>query len=211
MVRRAQQAAKAAVKTAKATVRAITTAIKATVAATKSLIAAIAAGGWVAVVVILLICLIALVVGSVFGIFFGAESTGTGTSVSQAVTMLNGEYQEHIQEISDSVSHDRQETESNDGVPSIRWEDVLAVFASRETGDENGSQVASLDDDQLDRLRSIMWEMNQISHSTRTERHETESGEVNRKRFWLLQSPTKPRRKWHSHTNSMTASRNIWR
>lgn len=36
--------------------------------------------------------------------------------------------------------------------------------------------MASLDDDQVDRLRSVMWEMNQISHSTRTERYETESG-----------------------------------
>ena len=65
----------------------------------KGLIAAIAAGGWIAVVIILLICLIALIVGSCFGLFFGSESTGTGTSVTQAVADLNGEYQAYIQEI----------------------------------------------------------------------------------------------------------------
>lgn len=37
------------------------------------------------------------------------------------------------------------------------------------TGAEDGSQVASLDDAQVDELRSIMWEMNAISYTTRTE------------------------------------------
>ena len=145
------------------------TAIKATIAAVKGLIAAIAAGGWVAVVIILLICLIALIVGSCFGLFFGSESTGTGTSVTQAVADLNGEYQAHIQEIEAANPHDRQEITSNDGVLSVNWEDVLAVFSAKVTGAEDGSQVASLDDAQVDELRSIMWEMNAISYTTRTE------------------------------------------
>ena len=85
----AQKAAQAAKATAKATiagvkaaVRVTIAAVKATIAAVKGLIAAIAAGGWVAVVIILLICLIALIVGSCFGLFFGSDSTGTGTSVT---------------------------------------------------------------------------------------------------------------------------------
>ena len=69
------------------------------------MIAAIVAGGWVAVVIILLICLIALIVGSCFGLFFGSESTGTGTSVTQAVADLNEEYQAHIQEIEAANPH----------------------------------------------------------------------------------------------------------
>lgn len=144
----------------------------------KGLIAAIAAGGWVAVVIILLICLIALIVGSCFGLFFGSDSTGTGTSVTQAVTTLNGEFQAHIQEIEDSNSHDRVEFTSNDGVLSINWEDVLAVFSAKVTGAEDGAQVASLDDTQVQQLRDIMWEMNAVSSSTRTESHEVEVTEV---------------------------------
>ena len=105
----AQTAAKAAVTGAKAAVKATATAIKAAAAAIKGLVAAIAAGGWVAVVIILLICLIALIVGSCFGLFFGSDSTGTGTSVTQAVSTLNGEYLSHIQEIEDANPHDRQE------------------------------------------------------------------------------------------------------
>ena len=188
----AQQAAKAAQKTAQATakavkaaaqaartaakaaVRGVKAAVKATATAIKGLIALIAAGGWVAVMIILLICLIALIVGSCFGLFFGAESIGTGTSVTQAVTTLYGEYQAHIQEIEDANPHDRQEITSNDGGLSINWEDVLAVFSAKVTGAEDGAQVASLDDAQLDELRNIMWEMNAVTSSTRTESSEVE-------------------------------------
>ena len=159
----AQKAAQAAKATAKATiagvkaaVRVTIAAVKATIAAVKGLIAAIAAGGWVAVVIILLICLIALIVGSCFGLFFGSDSTGTGTSVTQAVTTLNGEFQAHIQEIEDSNSHNRVEFTSNDGVLSINWEDVLAVFSAKVTGAEDGTQVASLDDTQVQQMRDIM-------------------------------------------------------
>ena len=174
----AKTAAKAAVTGAKAAVKATATAIKAAAAAIKGLVAAIAAGGWVAVVIILLICLIALIVGSCFGLFFGSDSTGTGTSVTQAVSTLNGEYLSHIQEIEDSNPHDRQEITSNDGVLSINWEDVLAVFSAKVTGAKDGAQVASLDDAQVQQLRDIMWEMNAVSSSTRTESQEVEVTEV---------------------------------
>ena len=168
-IKTAQHSAKTAQQAAKAAVKATATAIKAAAAAIKGLVAAIAAGGWVAVVIILLICLIALIVGSCFGLFFGSDSTGTGISVTQAVSTLNGEYLSHIQEIEDANPHDRQEITSNDGVLSVNWEDVLAVFSAKVTGAEDGSQVASLDDAQVDELRSIMWEMNAISYTTRTE------------------------------------------
>lgn len=170
----AKTAAKAAVTGAKAAVKATATAIKAAAAAIKGLVAAIAAGGWVAVVIILLICLIALVVGSCFGLFFGSDSTGTGTSVTQAVSALNGEYLSHIQEIEAANPHDRQEITSNDGVLSINWEDVLAVFSAKVTGAKDGAQVASLDDAQVQQLRDIMWEMNAVSSSTRTESQEVD-------------------------------------
>ena len=181
-IKTAQRSAKTAQQTAKAAARVTVAAVKATIAAVNGLVAVIAAGGWVAVVIILLICLIALIVGSCFGLFFGFDSTGTGTSVTQAVATLNGEYQAHIQEIGNATAHDRQEITSNDGVLSINWEDVLAVFSAKVTGAENGSQVASLDDAQVEELRNIMWEMNAVASSTRTESHEVEVTEVDEDR-----------------------------
>ena len=174
ITQRMQAAAKATLRGIRAAAHAMMAAFKAAVAAAQSLAAAILAGGWVAVVIILLICLIALVMGSSYGIFFGVESTGSGTSVSQAVRNLNQEYADYLQQISESVSHDRQEMTSNDGSLSINWQGVLAVFSAKVSGASDGEQVASLTDAQVDTLRDILWEMNDVDYSTRTESHEVE-------------------------------------
>ena len=174
ITQRMQAAAKATVRGIRAAAHAVMAALKAAVAAMQSLAAAILAGGWVAVVIILLICLIALVMGSSYGIFFGVESTGSGTSVSQAVRDLNQEYADHLQQISESVAHDRQEMTSNDGSLSINWQEVLAVFSAKVSGASDGEQVASLTDAQVDILRDILWEMNDVDYSTHTESHEVE-------------------------------------
>lgn len=179
ITRRMQAAAKATVRGIRAAAHAVMAALKTAVAAARSLAAAILAGGWVAVVIILLICLIALVMGSSYGIFFGVESTGSGTSVSQAVQELNQEYADHLQQITENVSHDRQEMTSNDGNLSINWQEVLAVFSAKVSGASDGEQVASLTDAQVDILRSILWEMNDVSYSTRTESHEVEVTTIN--------------------------------
>ena len=195
----AKAAAKATQKTvqaAKATAKSAATgakaAVKATIATVKGLISAIAAGGWVAVLIILLICLIAMVSGSCFGLFFSSDPTGTGTSVTQAVSTLNEEYMAHMQEIEAATPHDRQEITSNDGVLSINWEDILAVFSAKVTGAEDGVQVASLDDAQLDELRNIMWEMNVISSGTRTEKREVEITEVDENGKEITRTETVP-------------------
>ena len=174
ITQRMQAAAKATVRGIRAAAHSVMAALKAAVAAMQSLAAAILAGGWVAVVIILLICLIALVMGSSYGIFFGVESTGSGTSVSQAVRDLNQEYADHLQQITENVSHDRQEMTSNDGSISINWQEVLAVFSAKVSGATDGEQVASLTDAQVDILRDILWEMNDVGYSTHTESHEVE-------------------------------------
>lgn len=187
-----QKTAQAAKATAKSAATGAKAAVKATIATVKGLISAIAAGGWVAVLIILLICLIAMVSGSCFGLFFSSDPTGTGTSVTQAVSTLNEEYMAHMQEIEAATPHDRQEITSNDGVLSINWEDILAVFSAKVTGAEDGVQVASLDDAQLDELRNIMWEMNAISSGTRTEKREVEITEVEENGKEITRTETVP-------------------
>ena len=187
-----QKTAQAAKATAKSAATGAKAAVKATIATVKGLISAIAAGGWVAVLIILLICLIAMVSGSCFGLFFSSDLTGTGTSVTQAVSTLNEEYMAHMQEIEAATPHDRQEITSNDGVLSINWEDILAVFSAKVTGTEDGVQVASLDDAQLDELRNIMWEMNAISSGTRTEKREVEITEVDENGKKITRTETVP-------------------
>lgn len=179
ITRKMQVVTKATAQGIRATANAVMAALKAAVAAAQSLATAILAGGWTAVVIVLLICLIALVMGSSYGIFFGVESTGSGTSVSQAVRDLNQEYAEYLQQITEEVAHDRTEMTSNDGSLSINWQEVLAVFSAKMTGAENGIQVASLEDWQLDELHVILWDMNEVRYWTRMESHEVKVTAIN--------------------------------
>lgn len=171
-VRKIQHTARAAAKTAKSAGKALANTAKACIAALKSVLAALIAGGGVALAVILLICLIALVAGSSFGIFFSAEPTGKGMTLKQAVQVLNTEYYERIRYIEASVPHDRVEYISSDGSVSIRWEDVLAVFAADVAADEHGTQVISLDEGQLQKLREVLGDMHRLDYSIRMEEHE---------------------------------------
>ena len=171
-VRKIQHTAQAAAKTAKPAGKALANTAKACVAALKSVVAALIAGGGVALAVILLICLIALVAGSSFGIFFSAEPTGKGMTLKQAVQVLNTEYYEQIRYIEASVPHDRVEYIFPDGSVSIRWEDVLAVFAADVAADEHGAQVVALDKGQLQKLREVLGDMHRLDYSTRMEEHE---------------------------------------
>ena len=114
--------------------------------------------------------LVAFVSGSAYGIFFAANALGTNTiTVQQAVETLTEEYRDRLEEISDTVQHDRQDITANDNVYYIRWQDVLAVFSSYVSGNEQGSPVAALTDEQVDKLRETMWAMNAVDYSTHPE------------------------------------------
>jgi cell wall-associated NlpC family hydrolase len=156
-------AARAAIQAAKIAVKVAVATIKAIIAATKALIAAIAAGGWIAVAVILIICMVALLVGSVFGIFFSGEDSGNGHTMPEAIREINQEYADTIREIRDENAHD-------DVVMSgtrAEWKEVLAVYAVKvNTDPENPQDVATMDEQKKELLRSIFWDMNSVSHRT---------------------------------------------
>ena len=170
MIYRAQQAARESAKAAKKVIAVIRSAIQHLLAALQSLAAALIASGWVTVFVILLICLIALVAGSAYGIFFAAEPPDeNAVSVQEAVEQLTEEYRDRLEEIESSVEYDRQEIEANDGSYAIAWQDVLAVFASQTAGDATGAAVAYLDEDNVDRLRTVLWDMNELDWRTESQ------------------------------------------
>ena len=177
----AQKAAQAAKATAKATAEATKTAVKATIAAvkaivagTKALISAIVAGGWVAVIVIIVICLIALFAGSVFGIFFSGEDSGSGMTMQSVVREINTEYDNRLDEIQNGTGYDVLEMSGSRAV----WKEVLAVYSVKTTTDpDNPQEVATMDDGKKQLLSGIFWEMNEISSRTesKTETVITES------------------------------------
>ena len=149
---------------------AVGSAIRNILASLHSLVAAIAAGISVALSIIIVISLVAFVSGSAYGIFFAANAPNADTiTVQQAVDTLTAEYRDRLEEISDTVQHDRQDITANDDVYYIRWQDVLAVFSSYVSGNEQGAPVAALTEEQLDKLRETMWAMNAVDYSTHPE------------------------------------------
>ena len=160
---------KAAANTRKM-VAAVRSAIRHFLASLHSLVAAIAVGISVALSIIIVISLVAFVSGSAYGIFFAANAPGADTiTVQEAVETLTAEYRDRLEEISDTVQHDRQDITANDDVYYIRWQDVLAVFSSYVSGNEQGAPVAALTEEQVDKLRETMWAMNVVDCSAHPE------------------------------------------
>ena len=164
----AKATAKAAVAGVKAAVKATIAAVKAIIAAVKGIIAAIAAGGWVAVVVIIVLCLVALIAGSVFGIFFSGEDSGTGMSMKTVVQEINQEYDDRLEQEKNSVSYDVLEMSGSRAV----WKEVLAVYSVKvNTDPENPMEVATVDETKKQLLSDIFWKMNDISSRTESKNH----------------------------------------
>ena len=173
MQTRAQKIRFAAQKAAGGTARtavAVRSAIRNFLAELHSLTAVLAAGASFALSIVIIISLVAFVSGSAYGIFFAADAhNAASVTVREAVDTLTAEYRDRLEEISDTVQHDRQDITANDDVYYIRWRDVLTVFSSYVSGNEQGAPVAALTEEQVDKLREIMWAMNAVDYSTRAE------------------------------------------
>ena len=168
--RQVQLAIQKAASSTRKTITAARSAIRHFLASLHSLVVAITTGVSVALSIIIVISLVAFVSGSAYGIFFAANAPNENAiSVQEAVETLTGEYRDRLEEISNTIQHDRQDIVANDDVYFIRWQDVLAVFSSYVSGDEFGAPVASLEEEQVDKLREIMWAMNEVDYSTRVE------------------------------------------
>ena len=173
MQTRAQKIRLAAQKVAGGTGRtavAVRSAIRNFLAELHSFITVLAAGASFALSIVIIISLVAFVSGSAYGIFFAADAPNAASvTVREAVDTLTEEYRDRLEEISDTVQHDRQDITANDDVYYIRWQDVLAVFSSYVSGNEQGAPVAALTEEQVDKLRETMWAMNAVDYSTHPE------------------------------------------
>ena len=181
-IRQVQLAIQKAASNTRRTVTAVRSAIRHFLASLHRLVAAIAVGISVALSIIIVISLVAFVSGSAYGIFFAADAPNAASvTVREAVETLTAEYRDKLEEISDTVQHDRQDITANDDVYYIRWQDVLAVFSSYVSGNEQGAPVAALTEEQVDKLREIMWAMNAVDYATHAETSVIETTDKNGK------------------------------
>lgn len=125
------------------------------------------AGGAVVLIVLVVVVLIAAIASSPFGIFFTSEPSAPETvSVSQAVAAVNVEYNAQLEALQaggydDIVSHGQ----------GPDWAEVLAVFAVHTAGKDTGMDVTTLDQNRVDRLKAVFWDMTEITSKVETIDH----------------------------------------
>lgn len=170
-------AVKAAVTAAKALAKATAAAAKAIAAAVKGLIAAIAAGGWVVLIIILVAAVIALILGSAFGLFF-TDDLNEGR-LKQAIVDTNTKFtaglQARIDQLSsggyDAVVVSYDGDYDGDGAMVNNWQDVLAVFATKNMYD--GEELLDFDDAKAAAMALVFNHMNEMDIDTRVKTDST--------------------------------------
>ena len=139
-----------------------------TAKAVSSLISAIAGllGSAFLIPIICLIVLVAAIVASPFGILFANEPTPGAMPLNVAVGQLNMELANTLETMQtgdyDSIDIQGQGPD---------WREVVAVFAARTAGADDGTDVAALTPDRVDRLKAVFWDMCAITSEVETIPH----------------------------------------
>lgn len=124
-------------------------------------------GGGVLLVALVIIIVIAAVANSPFGLFFAQERNAPGTlSVAEAVNTVNIAYNAQLEQL---------QADGYDDIviqgQAADWPEVLAVFATRYAGADDGVDVATLDPDRVEKLTAVFWDMTAISSWVETIDH----------------------------------------
>ena len=153
--RAARAAAAAAKKLAEAAAKAV-----------KELISALASlGGGTALFVVFSIVIVAgAFLASPLGILFADEQESDDTvPLATAIAEIQGEYHAELERLQNG---DFVSVQIIGQAPD--WREVVAVFASKTAGAEDGVDVFTLDEDRVELLRQVFWDMCEITTATQT-------------------------------------------
>ena len=127
-------------------------------------------GGGALLLALFAVLLVAAVVASPFGILFSSEPSPGNVTLNVAVAQINAEYNERLETLQ-SGNYDSVQLH---GAPP-EWKQVVAVFAAKTAGADDGVDVATLDEDRVDRLRAVFWDMTQITTEVEVIEHEDDT------------------------------------
>ena len=153
--RAARAAAAAAKKLAEAAAKAV-----------KELISALASlGGGTALFVVFSIVIVAgAFLASPLGILFADEQQADDTvPLATAIAEIQGEYHAELERLQNG---DFVSVQIVGQAPD--WREVVAVFASKTAGAEDGVDVFTLDEERVELLRQVFWDMCEITTETQT-------------------------------------------
>ena len=134
--------------------------------AVKELISALASlGGGTALFVVFSIVIVAgAFFASPLGILFADEQQADDTvPLATAIAEIQGEYHVELERLQNG---DFVSVQIVGQAPD--WREVVAVFASKTAGAEDGVDVFTLDEERVELLRQVFWDMCEITTATQT-------------------------------------------
>ena len=154
-----KRAARAAAAAAKKLVEAAAKAVKELISALASL------GGGTALFVVFSIVIVAgAFLASPLGILFADEQESEDTvPLATAIAEIQGEYHAELERLQNG---DYVSVQIIGQAPD--WREVVAVFASKTAGAEDGIDVFTLDEERVELLRQVFWDMCEITTATQT-------------------------------------------
>ena len=154
-----KRAARAAAAAAKKLVEAAAKAVKELISALASL------GGGTALFVVFSIVIVAgAFLASPLGILFADEQQADDTvPLATAIAEIQGEYHAELERLQNG---DFVSVQIVGQAPD--WREVVAVFASKTAGAEDGVDVFTLDEKRVELLRQVFWDMCEITTATQT-------------------------------------------
>lgn len=173
-----QETAQKTAQTAKSTVKLFERVKKAVIRAGQAVARAavgLLGGAGALIALILIIGGAAAVIGTPFGVFWSGNDSDA-QSVPQAVALINSEFSAKINQIqtenpTDSVVIHREPDGGSD-LSITNWTDVVAVFAVKTAGaDADATDVVTIDEERIDLIRTVFWDMNTISYYVQTIEH----------------------------------------
>lgn len=153
--RAARAAATAAKKLAEAAAKAV-----------KELISALASlsGGTVLFIVFSVVIVAGAFLASPLGILFADEQKSDDTvPLATAIAEIQGEYHAELERLQNGDFADAQIVGQ-----APDWREVVAVFASKTAGAADGVDVFTLDEERVELLRQVFWDMCEITTATQT-------------------------------------------
>ena len=123
-------------------------------------------GGAFLIPIICLIILVGAIIASPFGILFSNEPTPGAMPLNVAVGQLN-------MELSNTLETLQTGTYSSVDIQGHGpdWREVVAVFAAKTAGADNGVDVAALTPDRVELLRAVFWDMCAVASEVETIPH----------------------------------------
>lgn len=134
--------------------------------AVKELISALASlGGGTALFIVFSIVIVAgAFLASPLGILFADEQQADDTvPLATAIAEIQGEYHAELERLQNG---DFVSVQIVGQAPD--WREVVAVFASKTAGAEDGIDVFTLDEERVELLRQVFWDMCEITTATQT-------------------------------------------